>query len=297
MCLMTRKLLGNRMAKLFETELSDVKLHHILAFFDIFEIKKWISQVLIIKPTSSTASSLSVFQLLEWYFTLGSDHSLNLRDFLELYHTSEILAPLKRVGFLLQSENCLFVCWFYFYSSVLVTNNSSFLSLFEYHNLGKQNVGLCQAGLFDSQTFIFSNLGIWKGPRPFLPLWEVMWLKCVHHWSWSCWRENVASKRGEQPWAGQFSDWIKGWALEDVSWTDVIGREWWPKGKTDVELMVSVLQVEDQRLWLYVKEVWAGFILLGCLGWLGLVCKVDFDIWIRRLLGKCCHNLVSRELW
>lgn len=62
---MTRKLLGNRMAKLFETELSDVKLHHILAFFDIFEIKKWISQVLIIKPTSSTASSLSVFQLLE----------------------------------------------------------------------------------------------------------------------------------------------------------------------------------------------------------------------------------------
>lgn len=57
MCLMASKLLGNRMVMVK----SDMKLHHILAFFDIFVIKKWISQVLIIKPNSSTASSLSVY--------------------------------------------------------------------------------------------------------------------------------------------------------------------------------------------------------------------------------------------
>lgn len=54
---MASKLLGNRMVMVK----SDMKLHHILAFFDIFVIKKWISQVLIIKPNSSTASSLSVY--------------------------------------------------------------------------------------------------------------------------------------------------------------------------------------------------------------------------------------------
>lgn len=42
-----------------------VKWNYILTFFDIFEIKKWTSQVFIVKPTSSTAFSLPVVQLPE----------------------------------------------------------------------------------------------------------------------------------------------------------------------------------------------------------------------------------------
>lgn len=106
-------------------------------------------------------------------------------DLPELFLISEILASLNRIGILLQIhlENGLSVYWFYFFLSMLVTNGPSPLSFFEYHHVGKQKLVSHQAGLFKSQTFVFSNFGTGKGLWAFLLFLKANWLEFGCSWS------------------------------------------------------------------------------------------------------------------